>query len=128
MAILGFGHVGIQVKNIQESITFYTEIVGLELLETFPHTDPSLKLAFLGIDNNIIVELIEGYNPSLPSEGKVHHFALTVDNIEEERSRLKNLNVSFVDEEIVTLPNGAKYLFFYGPDGEWIEYMEVKTR
>ncbi|WP_338705133.1 VOC family protein [Priestia aryabhattai] len=126
MAILKFEHVGVQVKDIEESIEFYTQKVGLELIETLPHTDPSLKLAFLGLEGNVIVELIQGYNSSLPSKGKVHHFALAVDGIEEEFERLKSAGVSFVEENIVTLPNGARYLFFYGPDKEWIEYYEVK--
>ncbi|MGE7716365.1 methylmalonyl-CoA epimerase [Priestia megaterium] len=126
MTILKFEHVGVQVKDIEESIGFYTQKVGLELIETLPHTDPSLKLAFLGLEGNVIVELIQGYNSSLPNEGKVHHFALAVDGIEEEFERLKSAGVSFVEENIVTLPNGARYLFFYGPDKEWIEYYEVK--
>ncbi len=126
MTILKFEHVGVQVKDIEESIEFYTQKVGLELIETLPHTDPSLKLAFLGLEGNVIVELIQGYNSSLPNEGKVHHFALAVDGIEEEFERLKSAGVSFVEENIVTLPNGARYLFFYGPDKEWIEYYEVK--
>lgn len=126
MTILKFEHVGVQVKDIEESIEFYTQKVGLELIETLPHTDPSLKLAFLGLEGNVIVELIQGYNSSLPNEGKVHHFALAVDGIEEEFERLKSVGVSFVEENIVTLPNGARYLFFYGPDKEWIEYYEVK--
>ncbi|MEC1068022.1 VOC family protein [Priestia megaterium] len=126
MAILKFEHVGVQVKDIEESIEFYTQKVGLELIETLPHTDPSLKLAFLGLEGNVIVELIQGYNSSLPNEGKVHHFALAVDGIEEEFERLKSAGVSFVEENIVTLPNGARYLFFYGPDKEWIEYYETK--
>ncbi|MGG1915463.1 VOC family protein [Priestia megaterium] len=126
MAILKFEHVGVQVKDIEKSIEFYTQKVGLELIETLPHTDPSLKLAFLGLEGNVILELIQGYNSSLPNEGKVHHFALAVDGIEEEFERLKSAGVSFVEENIVTLPNGARYLFFYGPDKEWIEYYEVK--
>lgn len=126
MTILKFEHVGVQVKDIEESIEFYTQKVGLQLIETLPHTDPSLKLAFLGLEGNVIVELIQGYNSSLPNEGKVHHFALAVDGIEEEFERLKSAGVSFVEENIVTLPNGARYLFFYGPDKEWIEYYEVK--
>ena len=126
MTILKFEHVGVQVKDIEESIEFYTQKVGLELIETLPHTDPSLKLAFLGLEGNVIVELIQGYNSSLPNEGKVHHFALAVDGIEEEFERLKSAGVSFVEENIVTLPNGARYLFFYGPDKEWIEYYEAK--
>ena len=32
--------------------------------------------------------------------------------------------VRFIDEEITTLPNGSRYIFFHGPDGEWIEIFQ----
>jgi len=126
MTIKKFEHVGIQVKDIDKTIDFYTIVVGLELIEKQNHVDPNLKLAFLGIKDTKepIIELISGYNPNLPTEGKVHHFALAVDNIEVEIVRLKECNVTFVDEAITTLPSGAKYVFFYGPDGEWIEFFQ----
>ncbi len=126
MAVSKLEHVGIQVKNMDTTIEFYTKVIGLELLEKQGHPDPNLQIAFLGFKNTneTLVELIEGYNPNLPAEGKVHHIAFTVDNIEEEIKRVKQHNVTFVDETITTLPNGAKYVFFYGPDGEWIELFE----
>lgn len=124
MSVLGFEHVGIQVENIERSITFYKDIVGLDLLDQFLHADGKMKLAFLGVGGNIIVELIEGYNPNLPDEGKVHHIAFQVDNIEKERDRLRAANVEWIFEEITELPNGAKYIFFRGPEKEWIEFFE----
>lgn len=126
MAISKLEHVGIQVKNLDTTIDFYTKVLGLELLEKQGHPDPNLRIAFLGFKktNETLIELIEGYNPDLPAEGKVHHIAFTVDHIEEEIKRVKEHQVTFVDEEVTTLPNGAKYVFFYGPDGEWIELFE----
>lgn len=124
MAVLGFEHVGIQIADIEESISFYQEVVGLELLDQFLHTNGKMKLAFLGVKDQIIVELIEGYNPDLPDEGKVHHIAFKVDNIEAERKRLQSANVEWIYEDITVLPNGAKYIFFRGPDKEWIEFFE----
>ncbi|WP_347550112.1 VOC family protein [Pseudalkalibacillus hwajinpoensis] len=124
MGIQKLEHVGVQVRNIEASKGFYQGILGLELLDEFDHPDGDKKLAFLGINDNIIVELIEGYNPDLPVEGKVHHIAFTVFNIEEERTRIRDLGVTFIDEGINELPNGAKYLFFAGPDGEWIEFFQ----
>lgn len=124
MAIKGFEHVGIQVKDIEKSIEFYQSVVGLQLIDRFLHTDNKMKLAFLGINDSIIVELIEGYNPNLPEEGKVHHVAFKVSGIEGEKERLLELQAEFIYEDITMLPNGAKYLFFRGPDGEWIEYFE----
>jgi lactoylglutathione lyase len=124
MAVKKFEHVGIQVKDIETSKKFYQEVVGLELLSEMTHTNGTMKLAFLGLDGSVIVELIEGYNPNLPTEGKVHHVAFTVEGIEQEKERLQSLGVPLVWEDITTLPNGAKYLFFLGPDGEWIEFYE----
>ncbi|MGM7722037.1 VOC family protein [uncultured Metabacillus sp.] len=124
MAVLGFEHVGIQVANIEKSIQFYQEVVGLELIDRFMHTDGDKDLAFLGVNGEIIVEFIEGYNPDLPDEGKVHHVAFRVDHIEDEQKRLDSAGVEWINKEITTLPNGAKYIFFRGPDQEWIEFFE----
>lgn len=126
MAIKKFEHVGIQVKDLDTTIQFYTRVLGLELISKQDHVDPNIKLAFLGFRDSQepVIELISGYNPNLPTEGKVHHLAFTVDDIEAEISRIKDFYVTFVDENITTLPNGAKYVFFYGPDGEWIELFQ----
>lgn len=124
MAVLGFEHVGVQIINIEDSIRFYQDVVNLELIDQFIHTDGKLKLAFLGLNGQIIVELIEGYNPELPDEGKVHHIAFKVNEIEKEKQRLEGLGVELIFDDITLLPNGAKYLFFRGPDREWIEFYE----
>ena len=125
MAVLGFEHVGVQIIDIEKSIKFYQDVVNLELIDQFIHTDGKLKLAFLGLNGEIIVELIEGYNTDLPEEGKVHHIAFKVNEIEKEKQRLVGLGVELIFNDITTLPNGAKYLFFKGPDREWIEFYEV---
>jgi len=126
MALKKLEHVGLQVKDLEASIKFYSEVLGLEFIEKQDHVDPNIKLAFLGLQDTKepIIELISGYNPNLPTEGKVHHIAFTVDNIDEEIARLKELNVTFIDEAVTTLPSGAKYIFFNGPDGEWIELFQ----
>lgn len=130
MAIKKLEHVGIMVKDLQRSISFYRDVVGLELRGTLVHTDPSITLAFLGFPGTTEteLELIHGYNDSLPQEGKVHHIAFTVDNLEEEIERLKSHHVSFIENEITTLPNGTRYIFFSGPDGEWLELFETTRK
>jgi lactoylglutathione lyase len=124
MAIKKLEHVGIMAKDLETSIAFYQKVLGMKLLYQMPNE--GLKLAFLGFKSSdeTEVELIEGYNDQLPAEGKVHHLAFTVDDIEAEVARLKELNVKLNDEEITVLPNGSKYFFFYGPDGEWIEFFQ----
>lgn len=126
MAVRKIEHVGVMVKNMETSIAFYRDVVGLELLGTLLHGNGTIKLAFLGSPGaaETQVELVEGYNDSLPAEGKVHHLAFTVDNLEAEIERIDKLGVTFIDPDITTLPNGARYRFFYGPDGEWLELFE----
>jgi lactoylglutathione lyase len=126
MAARKIEHVGIMVKHLETSIEFYEKVVGLRLQDTLLHTNGVIRLAFLAFPGakETEVELIEGYNAGLPQEGKVHHVAFTVDDVDQEWERLKKLGVSFIDEEITTLPNGSRYFFIHGPDGEWIEFFQ----
>ncbi|QCT01169.1 Glyoxalase/bleomycin resistance protein/dioxygenase [Paenibacillus algicola] len=126
MAKKRLDHVGIMVRDMDQSISFYTSVIGLELKGRMMHSNGVIELAFLGFqgDEETEVELIQGYNDNLPEEGKVHHFAVSTDDIEEEYARVKGLNVPQLDEDIVTLPNGSRYFFFQGPEGERIEFFQ----
>ncbi|CEH31613.1 glyoxalase [Aneurinibacillus migulanus] len=127
MGVRRIEHVCIMVKNLEKSIRFYQDVVGLDLIKKMGHPNPELKLAFLGFEESqeTIMELIEGYNNNLPAEGKVHHICFKVDSLEEEIERLKSLDITFLTEEIETLPDGSRYIFFAGADGEWIEFFET---
>ncbi|WP_281887985.1 VOC family protein [Paenibacillus sp. YYML68] len=127
MAATKIEHVGVMVRNMDTSIQFYEEVVGMRLLGRLEHTNGVIQLAFLGFgeQGESQLELITGYNDSLPAEGKVQHLAFTVDDIEKEHARLQGLgHVRLIDQDITTLPNGARYVFFHGPDGEWIEFFQ----
>ncbi|TQR44813.1 VOC family protein [Paenibacillus popilliae] len=128
MAVRKMEHVGIMVRNIEQSIRFYEEVIGLKLKGTLLHTNGVIRLAFLGWDgtDETEVELVEGYSGSLTEEGRVHHIAFTVDDIEAELARMRSLpQVELIDEELVTLPNGSRYFFFKGPDGERLEFFQT---
>lgn len=48
--ITGIEHTGIMVSNMENSIKFYTEVLGLDLLDRFDHTSVPVELAFLGVE------------------------------------------------------------------------------
>ncbi|WP_416731218.1 VOC family protein [Fictibacillus sp. JL2B1089] len=123
--ITGIEHTGIMVSNMENSIKFYTEVLGLDLLDRFDHTSVPVELAFLGVEGKVLVELIAGYTGPVTNEGKVHHIAFSVKNIEEQYELLQKKDVVMKDKEITELPNG-KYFFFYGPDEESLEFFERK--
>lgn len=126
MAVTKIEHVGIMASNLEASIAFYTNVVGLDHLETLTHTNGVIRLAFLSFPGRreTEIELIEGYDGPVTPEGKVHHVAFSVDDIEEEYRRIRTLGVSGVDGQITELPNGSRYFFFKGPDGESIEFFQ----
>lgn len=126
MAVRKIEHVGIMVSSLERSIEFYEKVVGLTYLETMLHTNGVIRLAFLAFpgSRDTEVELIEGYTGNVAREGRVHHVAFNVDKLDEEFARIRSLNVDGIDESITTLPNGSRYFFFNGPDGESLEFFE----
>ena len=126
MAIKKLEHTGVMVKDMDTSIDFYCTVLEMELKGTLEHNDPNISLAFLGFpgQEETVIELITGYNDQLPAEGQDHHLAFTVDDIESEVERLRELDVPFIESEITTLKNGARYIFFAGPDGENLELFQ----
>nr|WP_249599064.1 VOC family protein [Peribacillus frigoritolerans] len=127
MAVKRVDHIGVVVKDLEKSIAFYQGVLDLKLKARMTHTNGVIELAFLGYEESdeTEIELIQGYSDTLPSEATIHHFAITVDDIEEEYDRIKSLdNTELIDEEIVTLPNGYRYFYVYGPEKEWIEFFQ----
>lgn len=126
MAVKKIEHIGIMVASLNASIPFYENVLGLKHLYTLNPGNGPVKLAFLAFPDaeETQIELVEGISTAFPAEGKVHHAAFSVDDIEEEFKRLKELDVPLRDTEITTLPNGARYFFLYGPDGELLELFQ----
>ncbi|MEC2194979.1 VOC family protein [Bacillus velezensis] len=119
-------HTGIMVKDIETSIAFYQDVLGMQLKDRITHTNGIIELAFLGFQKGpeTEIELIQGYSSELPAEGKVHHVALLTEDIAAEFTHAKRQGAVFIDEEITTLPNGYRYFYIEGPDGEWIEFFQ----
>jgi len=126
MAVRKIEHVGIMVSALDKSIAFYEQTVGLAHLETITHTNGVIRLAFLSFPGSpdTEVELIEGFDGQLADAGRVHHVAFNVDDIEAEFVRIRALGVDSLDEQITSLPNGSRYFFFNGPDGEALEFFQ----
>ncbi|WP_254842776.1 VOC family protein [Bacillus sp. MRMR6] len=117
-------HVGIMVKNMDESLAFYQNILGLELRNR-EWLNESVELAFLFFPEQPSVEIELVYGVLVENEGIVNHLAFTVENIETELVRLKEAGVTLIDEEPQTVLKGTvKIAFFYGPNGEKLELVE----
>ena len=118
-------HIGVMVKNMDESIRFYTEVIGMNLDRRVALND-TLELAFLTFpgQESVEVELVGRYDDKLTEHGIVNHIAFTVEDIEAEIARLKAAGVTMIDEEPKTILHGIKIAFFYGPNGERLELFQ----
>ncbi|GIQ67762.1 VOC family protein [Xylanibacillus composti] len=126
MARTKIEHIGIMVTDMERSIAFYRDVVGMTLKDSLTLNGGATKLAFMGFGQNpeSEIELVWFAESHFPAEGRVHHLAITVDDIDEEYARIQKLGLEFKNKDIQTLPNGAKYFFFYGPDRESVEFMQ----
>jgi len=122
-------HIGVMVKDMDASIRFYTEVLGLKLVKRDRLAD-GVELSFLSFpgSDNIEIELIGRGHDGLPDNGLVHHIAFTVSDIQAEIDRLKSLGVKLMDETPRTILKGDRIAFFFGPDGERLEFFQPAAK
>lgn len=122
--VKGLEHVGIMVKDMDQSISFYSQAFGFHTRER-AHINPEVELAFLYLPHHpeVEVELICG-PPMVNEEGKVNHLAFRVERIEEEMLRLQSLGAELTDLEPRTILGNIKIAFLKGPNGEKLELVE----
>ncbi|MCK5776109.1 MAG: VOC family protein, partial [Bacteroidales bacterium] len=82
-------HIGIAVNNLEESIKYYEEVLGLKCYAVEEVTDQKVKTAFFMVGQTKI-ELLEGTSDESPvskfisKKGPgVHHLAFAMDNVAE---------------------------------------------
>ncbi|CAG7628151.1 Ethylmalonyl-CoA/methylmalonyl-CoA epimerase [Paenibacillus solanacearum] len=122
-------HIGVMVNDMDASVKFYTEVIGLQLVNR-AKLDDGVELGFLSFpgSSDIELELIGRGSDGLSDSGKVHHIAFTVSDIEAEVERLKGLGVRMMDQAPRVILNGVKIAFFYGPDGERLEFFQPAAK
>ena len=109
------------VRNLQESIKFYQDIVGLSISEQFT-TDDGKEIVFLG-DGDTKIEIIYDKNNKDIEVGKSISWGFIVDSIEERMNYVKSLGIKI--EEGPYQPNPfIKFFFILDPNGLRIQLVE----
>ncbi len=122
--MLGMAHIGIPTKNIEETKAFYNSLGFKILLETF-NEEAKEKVAFLQL-KDIVLETYETMNAT-EKTGAVDHIAISVNNIEDVFTEIKNGGYCLLHENIQYLPfweNGVKFFMIKGPSEEKIEFCQ----
>ncbi len=105
MKLTHIEHIGIAVNNIEESVKYYEDILGLKCYAIEEVKDQKVKTAFFMLGQTKI-ELLESTDPEGPigkfvakkGEG-VHHLAFAVEGIEGALEELSNKGVQLVDQK-----------------------------
>ena len=96
-------HIGIAVKNLDESIRFYENVLGLKCHNIEFVKDQKVRTAIFKIGESKI-ELLETTDPEGPigrfikdkGEG-IHHIAFAVNDVQEALNEVKSKGISLVD-------------------------------
>ena len=117
-------HTRMRVSNMDETVKFYTDVLGLEVMER--KTSPrGSHLAFLKVPNS--EELIElaSYPPSGPVKVQedLVHLAFQVENLDETMRALTKKGVKITDGPTQS-SSGSRFIFVDAPDGYEIELIE----
>lgn len=117
-------HTRMRVSDMDETLHFYTEVLGLQLMERKVSPRGS-HLAFLKVPNS--EELIELC--SFPASGPVRvqedlvHLAFEVDDLDATMKSLKASGIAITDGPTRT-SSGSRFIFIDAPDGYEIELIE----
>ncbi|WP_422485667.1 methylmalonyl-CoA epimerase [Gudongella sp. DL1XJH-153] len=112
-------HIGIAVKNLDETLKFYEDVMGIKCTSKEEVEEQKVRVAFLPVGDSE-VELLESTTEDGPvakfiekrGEG-VQHIAFKVDNIEEAIKDLQEKGVRLIDEKPRYGAGGARIAFLH---------------
>lgn len=116
-------HTCIRVMDLDKSLKFYTEALGLKETRRKDFPDAEFTLVFLSDETGAIeIELTYNYNPEKPYVigNGFSHIAVSVDNLEASRER--HIEMGYQVTKFMGLPGSPpRYYFVTDPDGYDIE-------
>lgn len=115
--ILGLGHIGIVVKNIEESLASISRALDIPVPPIRDFPEEKKKVAVVDL-KGIGLELIQDYSPEgelakfVRDRGDaIHHFCLLTNDIQEDIEILKKRGIEMMDQKPRLGLRGKKIAF-----------------
>jgi catechol 2,3-dioxygenase-like lactoylglutathione lyase family enzyme len=120
-------HLAIIAKDMDESVRFYTEILGLEVFERGEIPGQKiLNTRLRAPGDKFIIELVQFLDERdyYYGDGLIEVLALKVDDIFAAIKELRGKGVEFLSEAPNEVGPGDYFIFFRGPAGEKLEIIQ----
>ncbi len=122
---MGFLWTTIKVKDLEDSIAFYTKIVGLEVQRRF-EAGPGREIAFLSeADGQTAVELIDDQDQSQIDLGRDISLGFEVDTVAQKMKFLEEQGIKVESGPVSPNPN-IEFFYVFDPNGLKIQFVENK--
>jgi catechol 2,3-dioxygenase-like lactoylglutathione lyase family enzyme len=116
MKAIRFNHVSIHARDLEQSVRFYVDVLGMERIPTYRFAFPVQYLRL----GDLQLHIFERATEAPP----YHHVGIDVDDFEETYMRVRELEIlereSFF-ADIYELPDGSVQMYLRDPAGNLIE-------
>lgn len=148
-ALDGFDHVGVTVRDLDRSLAFYRDLLGLEVLRRrdrfkAEHVQrlvglpgAELSVAMLAIPGGAKIELVQYHEPdgaeiaAAPCDRGAVHFAVLVSDIHALKAKLEAKDVPFISEPQCAPSGptqGTYFVYCRDPDGAIVEFIQAAAK
>jgi lactoylglutathione lyase len=124
-------HTMLRVGNLDRSVKFYTEVLGMKLLRTTDRPEQKYSLAFVGYDSEdraAVLELTYNYGVDRYDHGGAFgHIAIEVPDAKRACDAVRGKGGSVTREAGPVKGGSTVIAFVQDPDGYKIEFIERRT-
>lgn len=124
-------HTMLRVGNMERSIAFYTQVLGMKVLRQHDFPDGQFSLAFVGYGDeahHTVIELTYNYGVESYDMGKAYgHIALEVDDAAQACEAVRKAGGKLVREAGPMMHGTTVIAFVEDPDGYKVEFIQAGT-
>jgi len=125
-------HAMIRVNDLDESIRFYCDVLGMKLLKKKDYPSGRFTLAFVGygpVSETAVIELTYNWDTHQYDQGTAFgHIALGVEDIYQTCETLRGKGARIVREPGPMKHGGSEIAFIEDPNGYKIELIDLGRR
>jgi lactoylglutathione lyase len=121
---MNFCWITIHVNDLEESLEFYTGLIGMKVFRKFKSGD-DVEIAMLGEEDSTKIELIDDKNYDAKLQNKGFSIGFEVDSLNDAMKYVKNNGIEIKSGPIS--PNkSVSFFFIEDPNGIEIQIVENK--